>query len=322
MAELKPMKAAAAEAVSVEQDFKRGRRTLLSPKSGRVRRGDDKAATPVKLFFYGPIGSGKTDHVTGLLRAGLKVLVMSTDAGGSGLTTVKLRMRQLGLEHLLVNLFEVVLSGYEEVQEFLEEPAVYFPTIYDEDLDWLVWDGFSNWQQVDLSEKIGAIPIEKKNGELAPAVQEGLFFDYGQWGMMRNATVRNIHNFCSLNNKKTGKVWHKSVTSLENIRKMEGAKEFTEQKEPLLQGAGGVLIEAAFDLIIRTKVQRSKDAKGDLVEEYLYQIKAENKRTKNRGFVVDNVIPADMAALWSLITFQLGIPNSLVDENLKGPVLV
>lgn len=295
-----------------------GKRVLIAPRASRVKRGDDKTASPVRILFFGELGSGKTFCIVALLQMGYKVLVISTDAGGSGLSTVKLHLNNNNLSHLLEGLYEVVLNDNEEVQAFMDYPELFFPDIFDVGIDFLFWDGFSNWQQVYLSEDIGKMPLERSGGkELGAAVESGLFFEQGQWGMMRNGTVRTIDHFCSMNNRKTGQVWHKIVTAQESIKTKPLAEGggFIETKEPLLQGSGGILTGAAFDLIIRTK--RSKVMNGsDLVEKFLYQIKAENKRDKNRGFQLPNSMEADMTKLWGEISRQLGLEKKAVDTKL------
>lgn len=270
----------------------------------------------MKLYFYGAWGTGKTLTVVGLLKHGFKVLVVTTDVGGSGTTSVKLSLRQEGHEDLLDNLYEVVLNGDDEVQAFLSEPATFFPDIYAVDPDFLMWDGFSSWQQVDLSERIGGMPMERARGkEISDAVESGLQFETPQWGMMRNATFRAIDRFCGLHNRATGKVWHKIVTSQEGYKsKGDNTGGFSETKMPLVQGAGGILMGGAFDLIIRTV--KGRDANDLTKEVYKYQIQGEGSMSKNRGFKLPAVMDGDSYKLWSEIQAQLGIQRDSVDKNL------
>lgn len=277
-------------------------------------------------MLFGPYGSGKTHSIIGLLLRGLKVVVISTDVGGSGLLTVKVPLRRMGRTDLLANLREVLLYSDEEIKEFCTSPTIYFPDIYDFNPDVLVWEGFSAWQQVELSEKIGNMPVESKHNELSLSVAEGLRFETPQWGMLRNATFRGMDKFCSMHDPRTGKIWHKVVTCQEGVKskpKVEGSNTvggLIDTYEPLLQGAGGVLISGAFDLIIRTKEKKGVDEKGNPATEYIYQIRSENARQKVRGIDLPAVMPADMYKLWGIIAEQAGIAAGAVDENLKEAV--
>lgn len=260
-------------------------------------------------MWFGPWGSGKTWVLKGLLEHGFKVLVVTTDVGGSGLAAVKIPMRLAGQGELIETLLaEVVLNDDNEFQSFLQEPKGFFPEIYDWDPDFLFWDGAASWQQVYLSDRIGEIPVGK---DISAAVDSGLVFETPQWGMLRNGTFRGFHKFCSLHNRQSGKIWHKVVTCQEGVKsaqKKDGG--MVETKSPLLQGAGGVLIGGAFDLIIRCKEvkQAGKDSN------YLYQISNENNMSKKRGFKLPAEMPADMFVLWKDIESQMGIVRGAKDE--------
>lgn len=289
------------------------KKVLPSPRF-RITSGDDKAGNMLKIFIFGGWGSGKTFFVVGLLLQGLKVYIVNTDIGGSGANSIKLELTRLGREDLKANFKEVILSREADFQIFLNSPETVDPTIYDFDPDVLFWDGLAAWQQVELSEKIGSMPVTGSgdNREVPAHLESGLAFEQPQWGMLRNATVRGVHKFCSLNNKRTGKVWHKVATAQEAI-KMKPAKAgggYVETKMPLLQGAGGVLIGAAFDLIMKT----DKTATGEFV--YIFE-DGENLMSKNRGFKLPATMAADSGKLWADLTAQLGVERGAVDETLK-----
>lgn len=296
-----------------------GKKVLTAPRI-KVLKGSDKVARVVKIMFFGATGSGKTYAITSLLRLGYRVLLITTDIGGSGLNTVILA---LGNDNpLLANITEIILNNDEEVQQFLDNPAAVYPGVYDEDFDFAVWDGFGAWQQVQLSDAIGKMPVTREGGkEVAAEVESGLMFEQAQWGMMRNGTVRALHKFCTLHNKKTGKIWHKIITAHEGYKSKPPArgqegKGYTETKMPLLQGAGGILSGGAFDLIIRTKVEK-EETPQKVTKNYIYQIEAENLNSKNRGFELPNSMPADMGVLWTKLSTQLGIDKDAKDESLK-----
>lgn len=298
----------------LKEDFLEVKKELPVPRKSRVRRGDDNTATPLKLLLFGDWGTGKTYSAIGLLRHGYKVLFVTSDIGGSGLSTIKLYIKNvLKQPELLENFYEIVITNDDEMQMFVEDPSKFFPEIYDIDFDFLFWDGFAGWQQSHLKDKIGEMALESSNSnrELKPAVAAGLHFEMTQWGMLTSSTIRTLDKFCGLNNKKTGKIWHKVVTAQEGVKSKEGKQGLYETKEPLLQGAGGVLSGAAFDLIIRTK-KKFVISDKETIEQFEYQIKSENKKTKNRGFVLNNTEIGDMYLLWEKLREQAGIPKKLL----------
>lgn len=288
---------------------------VIPTRLSRVKTLDEP--THIKIFLYGNWGTGKTYFIVGLLELGFKVFVVSTDIGGSGLNTVKLHiLNVLKKPELLKNIKELVLNSDDEMQQFVDKPSAYYPEIYDFDPDFLFWDGFGAWQQSKLKDKIGDMPLESKKHELAPAVAAGYQFEMTQWGMLSTATMRTLDKFCALHNAKTGKLWHKAVTALEGLKSkpIEGqqASELKETKEPLLQGSGGVMSGAAFDLIIRCKKTSSTDGN----DKFWYQFKGENKRTKLRGFNFPPQMEANPVQLWQEIEKQAGIVRGAVDKTM------
>jgi len=304
-------------------------KALQAPRKDRVRVGSDPTGHAIKILIFGAWGTGKTLSIAGLLKHGLKVCNITTDVGGDGTLSVKLALRQEGLEHLLDNLYNIVLTGHDEVQAFLTEPAAFFPDIYKVGIDVLFWDGFSGWQQVDLSEYIGDMTPQKSSSnskEVSDARSSGLQFEIQDWGMVRNATVRTLDKFCSLHNKETGQIWHKIITAQEGF-KSKGAQAgggFAETKMPLLQGAGGLLSGGAFDLIIRTSARTEKgDEDDDARRVYTYVIEGnQNLMAKNRGFKLKPVEPGDMYALWATISEQLGLKRGAIDPSKRSEVLL
>jgi hypothetical protein len=282
------------------------KRVLQVPRSQRVKSGDDAEATPIKIEIYGAWGSGKTFCIKSLLDLGFKVLVVTTDIGGSGLSSVKIPLRREGKQELLKDLLrEVILDNDEEVQAFVFDPTTFFPEIYEWNPDFVVWDGWGSWQQIQLMERVGAMPTERKGKELAEAVEEGLKLEQDQWGMIKIGTTRTTHKFCALSNKTTGKVWHKILTAQEgykSVKQGDNTSELKETKQPLVQGAGGILSGGAFDLIIRT----AKDTVGGK-DTFKYQIRQQNTVSKVRGFELPAEMDADFGKLWEMISTQAGI---------------
>lgn len=294
------------------------RKVLTPPKSSLLRRGNDDYNDYIKLFLFGPLGSGKTYTIKALLELGYKVMVLTTDLGGTGTKTVRLPLRRAKRFDLLDNLFEVELSGFDNVVTFLKEPTKLVPEIYDLDIDVLFWDGYSAFQQVDMSEHVGDMTPSRSEGgkEIAPAVEAGLQFEQAQWGQIRNGTVRTLDWFCAMHNTKTGKRWHKIVTAHEAIKnKGDNKGGFVEAKEPLLQGAGGKLAGGAFDLVIRTYATATIAAGGGKEEDtasdykYWYITKGhQNLVAKNRGFELPAKMDGNFMELWKQLNNQLGLP--------------
>lgn len=275
-----------------------------------VHKLSDTTARWVKILSYGHTGSGKTWAIIGFLLSGLKVCVICTDVGGEGLTTVKTALRDIGRQDLEDNLYYLELPDYEDVELFLKEPTKIFPDIYDIGLDMMVWDGFTGFQQYQLSEYIGE--QEAYRGEdskpVSDARQSGLWLERTDWGQIRNGTIRMLSRFLYLHNKKDGKVWHKYVTCLESGKVKTDQLTGDLQKAPLIQGAAASMMGPAFDLIVQMNVTE-KDGKT----EYQYKTSGNQKLlAKSRGIKLEPVEPADMRVIWNKICDQLGIPKKAV----------
>lgn len=313
---LKPLTAAKEEAPA-------GPRVLTNPKGPRVRKLSEEAATTFKGLLFGPTGSGKTYAVKGLLEHGFKVLVISTDMGGDGLVTVKVALRREGKIHLLANCTSIVLTNYDEVAAFLDRPESIYPSIYDEQIDWLVWDGFSSFQQTILSDKIGAMTPERTgNKEVSDARDSGLQLELQDWGMVKTGTIRNLDKFLKMHNRKTGQVWHKLVTCLEGLKSIKsgtGAQTTTtyvDAKEPMLQGSAAKLIGPAFDLILNTRIAATKDEESPRTFTYVCAGHDTLAGAKTRGLVLNPVEPGDFYLLWEKIAEQLAISATQFDKDI------
>lgn len=291
---------------------------LPSPRLNRTKSLADVGARSLKIMLFGDWGSGKTYILKELVLRGYKIWVVSTDPGGDGLNTIIIPLVKAGRQELFGNVRITTLGTHQEVLDFLTEPAAFMPDVYDWDPDILVWDGAANWQQVMLSEYVGAKPVED---DPSVAVDSGLMFERAQWGMIRNGTMRGFDKFTGLNNKKTGKIWHKIVTCQEDIRVKSGTT--IEKQLPLLQGQGARLAGAAFDLIIRTvkRITTNIDT-GEIKKEFRYQIESDNQASKVRGFELPAEMEADPGKLWDMLTNQLGISRDAIDKSAIGPVLL
>ncbi len=304
-----------------EEVEKTGRKvTLTAPRGPRVKKLSEPEATGFKGLLFGPTGSGKTYAIVGLLLHGFKVFVISTDLGGEGLASVELALLDMGRADLLENCIGVVLSNYNEVTGFLNNPASIYPEIYTDGIDWLVWDGFTGFQQNVLGDYIGDMTPERSGGkDISDARESGLQFEQQDWGMVRNGTTRNLDKFLKLNNLKSGQVWHKLVTCLEELKPVKSASGTTyqETREPMLQGSAKKLILPAFDLILNTRIQAGESEASKRAFKYVCAGHDSLQGAKTRGLKLEPVEDGDMFKLWAKIAEQKKIKQGAVNEAVK-----
>ena len=309
--ELKPLETT----VTKDAFVKRSVKVVKTPQV-KVHKLSDYADRCVKILVFGESGSGKTMGLVGLLRAGLKILIISTDVGGDGLATVYAELKRSGEEKLLENAY--VISGlitYDDVYSFLSDPKEVWPEIYDMDIDMVAWDGFSGFQLVQLQDHIGEdlAPEDSNTRKVSDVRKEGLKLEQQDWGAIKNATVKALTKFLNLNNPVTGKVWHKYMTCLEAEKERllqvnDGDKpRYEEKKTLLIQGAAKKLVEAAFDIVIeaRAVLERGDEGKKRV---YQYHTQPHEKLTaKARGVQLEPIEKPDMAAIWQKTREQLGL---------------
>ncbi len=284
-----------------------GVKTVAAPRAKVRRYDEDEVDVYLKLMLFGSPGSGKTYIVKSLLELGFKTLVLTTDLGGDGLNSVIIPLRRAGLwDKVKHNLKSVELEGYDEVASFLTAPETIVPEIYDWDPDFIVWDGLSGWQLIDVGEKVGDYEPGKNASD---AERDGLQLNQQKWGQIQRATFRGLSDFTAMRNKKTGRAWNKIVTCLEAIRSKGGGQGgFNEAKEPLLQGGGGKLALGAFDVIVRTSITSSPIDEDGSKREFNYILQGhQNLAAKVRGFDLPPKMPADGKKLITELYAQLGL---------------
>lgn len=301
-------------------------KTLTAPKTSRARSLFDSSAIQINVMLFGNWGTGKTRSIWELLKLGFKVLVINTDIGKRGFLTLRGAAMAEGKLELLQNCVVLDLVSYDEVREFLENPESFFPEIYTFDPDFVYWEGFSSFQQIDVSEYVGGMTHTRAEGnkEVSEQVASGLHFEQMDWGLVKNATVRGLDKFCSLHNPRTGKVWHKIVTCHESykIKKQSNpgqkGQEYVETKMPMLQGAGGQIVGGAFDLIIRTvKVTKSGEELGEEDRNFKYVVEGDqNLMAKSAGVKLPPVMDANFGELWKEIERQTGLVRGAIDPTL------
>ena len=298
----KPMTAPAATAASTA--------FVQNPKPVKAQRVpktlEDSSADYFKIMAFGHVSTGKTFIITSLLLAGQDVLVASTDTGGHGLSSVKQALKDMKREDLLSRCHYFELDTYDDVEDFVYSPQDFWPGIYDTDIDTIFFDGFSNFQQSQLDDKVMGFTPQTNAGD---AREAGLWAGQQDWGAIKKGTLKIHNKFLQMKNEKTGKTYHKILTCLESKPKED--KTTGENKiAPMLQGAAAGLIEPAYDLIFRTRRKKVTEG-GKAVMEYYYEMEGTDSKvmTKSRGLKVDPKMPGDFKALWSSICAQRGIPE-------------
>lgn len=293
----------------------------------------DDTHIQINILIFGPTGCGKTYSLVDLLLMGYKIFVAGTDMGGNGLLTVRLKLKELGKPELLKNIMSYEFSSYDEMKDFLDnpkslslDPRYGYSDIYAFNPDFLVWEGFAVFQQFHIYEKINENVVDAashKSGSDTPSITEareaGLQFEQQDWGQLRNATIKALAKFFAIHNPKTGKVWHKIVTSHEkeqSVTKQDGKQKtsmIVEMKQPLLQGAAQSLVAGGFDLIIRASKETSVLNK----DTYYYNFRDNSSKwSKDRGFGLDKM-EANMGKLWNIICEKASIQMGAISEDLK-----
>lgn len=264
-----------------------------------------------KILGYGEPGMGKTRAIKAFLLAGLKVWVLSSDMGGSGLKTVKQELTREGHWELLRNLKELEIAEYKDVGELLDvlndagaAQAVTVETeagetgLWDWDPDVLVWEGFGNFQTNDVVNYV----LESTSpgyDKVSDARVEGLRAELQDYDSIKRGTIKYINDFLRTHNPVTGKMLHKYVTMHENAPK-EG--EVGSKAEVMLTGAARKSIAGGFDLVIRMSRRTVRDdATGEKKPEYMYDIETARATTKARGYDLPPTMKADMGEVWRRI---------------------
>lgn len=315
----KVLPGAAAPKTAEEFAGTKSTRVLKAPRA-TVRSLADPSNAGLKLFVFGPAGTGKTFLSYGCLLKGFRVGFISTDIGGSGVAAIEGPLRRAGRADVLSNAVDVEINDYDTMEAFLANPVDVWPDIYEFDPDILFWDGFGSFQQIQLMEDVGSMDGGKNATEQR---ESGLQLETRDWNLVKQDTIRKLNKFCALHNRKTGKLWHKVLTAHESIKSKEtspGKSAMTETKEPLLSGAGGIMTKGAFDLILKTRSRNAKPGEegeaGGRIFEYV-TAGNENLAAKNRGFDLPSVMPGEGGELFMTLLQQRGLAKDQIDEKLR-----
>lgn len=277
----------------------KGKRLAAKPLS-------DGSTGYIKLAAFGIPGTGKTRAIRAFLECGMKVFVISTDVGGSGLGTVRLELNRANQAFLLDNIVEYEFSDYESLADFIADPSILditakdgtIQSIYQFDPDIVCWEGFSNWQNNMLRTYV--LSMQPGTKQFSEARAEGMRAELQDWDSIKAGTNEKLDRFLKLHNKLTGKKWHKYVTCHEGEPR-ENPLTGETGRDPMISGSARKNIAAGFDLVIRmSKGAEGKNGKPS----YVYEIESEKAMTKTRGFELKAKLPADMKALWEELIEQ------------------
>lgn len=292
----------------------------------------------IKIAGYGKTMSGKTDAIFALLMRGLRVFVLSTDMGGSGMLTVRSHLRKIGREDLLQNLVEYEIQdrdgAYEEVDTLInlfkdKELATQFEIVLEDgtvttlfawDPQVLCWEGFSNYQDSCIVRYVTTKDITPDKvdarGNLLPKAegsemrQAGFRLDdFRDWDAVKRATNYQLDEFLVIHNPLTGRKIHKYVTFHEKEPDLEPSRPGEAPKKPedmkpniLLSGSARSTVINGFDLVVRMSREVKKDPGKRPVITYLYQLSTADSANKLRGYHdLPDTMEADFGKIWDVL---------------------
>lgn len=268
--------------------------SIASPRlAPKVFGGSSMIPEPVRLFAFGEQGTGKTFMIKQLLEAGFKVYYISTDIGGSGLSSFTGQIEDKYFNDETFRAMEP-FREFADLRSFMFNPRKFDPDIYSWDPDFVFWDGFSSYQQFILN-------VEVMGGEFTKV--SDLQVEGKEWGPIKNGTLGMLDKFMALNNPTNGKIWHKIVTCHEDVRNQGGGLGAVvnlggdPQGVAWIQGAARQAITGAFDVILHTRVDKEAGFVYDLT-------KPLNQQPKYRGKVLKDLPKYVAADIIPIVDFQ------------------
>lgn len=266
----------------------------------------------VTILGYGVPGAGKSLAIFGLLKAGLKVAVLSTEAGGTGLRSVMSAAEAADRAELLNNLVYYDLPSFEYLDSILGDrkdtsysafwglPAEN-KTLLEFNPDIIVWDGFSNFQVNYIDEYVLSLDYAANIEKLAMSEMrnEGLIAGEKDWDAIGRLTKRYLDRFVNIS-RPDGTKPHVYVNCWEKEPDLDNpgrkVKEADKQYRPFLVGSARQQILGYFDFAIR--MVRIESKFGADKSEFKYYTAVANSAGRVRGNELEAVENADMEEVW------------------------
>lgn len=260
-----------------------------------------------KLMIFGEPGSGKTNFLVDLIADfDEKLLIVSTEQGGGGLSTLANGLAAKGCsEKFKTNVFSVDLADYSQVLDvFLRDsdpqtgkkvPRLYkhYPELRDFGTTILTWEGMTNFQATLVnSELLGEKEMEMEDKER-----------WAYWGTMKTTTSRVHQDFLSCTDP--DHQWHHILTIHEQedvTRNAKGEVVKVNGVKPEIQGGGARAVYQAYNLIIRTEKTRKEDPVTKKVTStftYHTQAKGSEDWEKCRGYDLEASFTANAGKVWA-----------------------
>lgn len=259
-----------------------------------------------KLMIFGEPGSGKTNFLVSLVtQFDEKLLVVSTEQGGGGLSTLANGLAAASCpEKFHTNVFSIDLSDYSQVVDvFLRDvdpktgkkiPRLYahYPELRDFRPTVLVWEGMTNFQGTQVnSELLGEKEMELNDNER-----------WAYWGTVKTTTSRVHSDFLSCTDPDYQ--WHHILTvhEMEDVtRDSNGKVTKVNGVKPEIAGGGARAVYQAYNLILNTMKTRKEDPvtkKVNTTYTYRTQAKGSEDWEKCRGYDLEGAFAADAGKVW------------------------
>lgn len=257
----------------------------FDPSRYKLRTGAElaRAERVFAALIYGDKGVGKTYVAVSLLQLGFKVLLLTTDFGGAGYETVFSYFEEHPEERGVLNNLRVVSElDFAGIDAFSKDPTVLVPDIYEWDPDFIFWDGFSAFQEMEAQSEAAGTESDFKD------------MDWAAWNKTRAATLYPLNRILEMNNKVTGRVWKKVVTALDKetaeyseARNKNGEvvrfkKPGTETTGLMLKTTAAAVVGAGFSTVLHLTKQRDLDGKVS----HVWGVDVLGVESKQRGYQV------------------------------------
>jgi len=212
------------------------------------------------------------------------------------LDTSESALLELGRDDLLDNLYNVDLSDWKDVYGFARDPAAYFDGLDEFDPTVLYTDGFTTLQVHSADEYVLSLDSGLKSSAMRDA---GVVTVTRDWDAIKRLTMRYlIHFFSSFPSAA------KIITFLENSREDSNNRITT---GPLVQGAARNMMNAGFDVFMRTTAVKDKtreEGKKVVNTRYRYTFRDDSGKVtvklRGRSKLPDEV-DADPLKLWNCV---------------------